>query len=121
VRAISYQGELVAIATRRRVFLAPRIAELPEGDPERRFVAAMCLYSRDVDDGEVPGPYSDREAGLYARCVLIPDESFEAHAVDADERLAKRFGVPVDQVVAKRCDIAVDEGPLGADGAPRCK
>jgi hypothetical protein len=114
VRAICYQGELVAVATCRRVFLAPRIAQLPEGDPELRFVAAMCLYSRDVDEGEVPGPYSDEDAELYARCVLIPDDSFEAHASRRDKDVASRFGVPVDQVGAKRRDVGTHDASCGA-------
>jgi hypothetical protein len=121
VRAISYRGELVAIATRARVYLAPTVAELARGDPKLRFVAAMCLYSRDVDEGEVPGPYSDEYAELYARCVLIPDESFVAHAAEPDECLAGRFGVPFDEVAAKRRDIAAYGGPCHTDGARRCK
>jgi hypothetical protein len=116
VRAICYQGELVAIATRRRVFLAPRIAGLPEGDPELRFVAAMCLYSRDIDEGEVPAPYGDEDAELYARCVLIPDHSFEIHAAERDENLASRFGVPVEQVAAKRRDLGTHQ--TCCDAAP---
>lgn len=35
----------MAVATRSRVYLAPRIDALGPGDPELRFVAAMCLYS----------------------------------------------------------------------------
>jgi hypothetical protein len=54
--AISYRGELVAIATRARVYLAPAVSALADGDPKLRFVAAMCLYSRDVDEGRVPDP-----------------------------------------------------------------
>jgi hypothetical protein len=36
VRAISYRGELVAVATRSRVYLAPRIEALAPGDPAPR-------------------------------------------------------------------------------------
>jgi hypothetical protein len=106
VRAISYRGELVAVVTRNRVHLAPRIEALPLGEPELRFVAAMCLYSRDVDEGEVPGPFSSCDAELFARCVLLPDEEFEHRANEPDSKLATRFGVPVEQVAAKRQDLA---------------
>lgn len=106
MRAISYRGELVGVATRSRVYLAPQIEALAPGDPELRFVAAMCLYSRDVDEGEVPGPFSTCDAELFARCVLLPDEEFARLAHDLDSELASRFGVPVEQVVAKRRDIA---------------
>jgi hypothetical protein len=106
VRAISYRGELVAIATRSRAYLAPRIDALAPGDQVLRFVAAMCLYSHDVDEGRVPGPFKNSDAELYARCVLLPDEEFECHAHDRDDELARRLGVPVEQIVAKRRDLA---------------
>lgn len=105
MRAISYRGELVAISTRSRVYLAPRIEALAPGDPDLRFVAAMCLYSCDVDAGDVPGPFTSSAAELYARCVLMPDEEFERHEREPDGVLARRFGVPVDQIPAKRRDL----------------
>ena len=106
MRAISYRGELVALATRDRVYLAPGVSELPRGHPRLRFVAALCLYGRDVDGGEVPGPYDEGEAELYARCVLMPDEEFKPHMHEIDVQVAERFRVPVEQVAAKRCDVA---------------
>jgi hypothetical protein len=121
VRAISYRGELVAIATRARVYLAPQVSALAQGTPKQRFVAAMCLYSRDVDESEVPGPYTDEGAELYARCFLIPDESFEGHAAEQDDHIARRFGVPIEQVPAKRRDVGTYEEPVrpGAPGWPQ--
>ena len=104
MRAISYRGELVALATRTRVYLAPQVSALPRGDPKLRFVAALCLYGRDVDAGEVPGPYDDGEGELYARTLLIPDEEFERVRHECDEELAERLRVPVEQVAAKRRD-----------------
>lgn len=105
MRAISYRGELVAIATRARVYLAPAVSALGRGDPKLRFVAAMCLYSRDVDQGHVPRPYRDEDAELYARCLFLPDDRFVAPAHEDDCDLADRFGVPVEQIAAKRRDI----------------
>jgi hypothetical protein len=105
VRAITYAGELVAIATPASVHLAPEIAGLSRGDPRLRFVAAMCLYSRDLDSGELEGPYRPGDAELYARCVLLPDEEFELRWQEPDDRLAARFRVPLEQVRAKRNDI----------------
>jgi hypothetical protein len=110
VRAISYRGKLVALATRRAVYLAPEISMLPFGDPKLRFVAALCLYSHDVDEGEVAGPYRPEEAELYARCVLLPDDEFEVFSDEPDGQLAKRFRVPLEQVSAKRGDLAREIG-----------
>jgi hypothetical protein len=105
MRAISYRGELVAIATAARVYLAPAVSALPRGHPKLRFVAALCLYGRDVDEGELPGPYDEQEGELYARTLLIPDEAFDRFGHLGDEELAERLGVPIEQVVASR------EGP----------
>ena len=106
MRAIFYRGRLVATATPQRVYLDPEIAALAPGEPLARFVAVMCLYSRDVDAGEVPGPYTDAGAELYARCVLIPDDGFASIVDEPGERLAERFRVPIEQIAAKRDDLA---------------
>jgi hypothetical protein len=76
----------------------------------------MCLYSRDVDEGEVPDPYSDYAAELYARCVLLPDDEFERHVRESDGELAGRFSVPVEQVAQKRREIAQIRCQPPADG-----
>jgi hypothetical protein len=108
---IGREGHFVSRRARRRRYpkprvSGPRIEALAPGDPELRFVAAMCLYSRDVDAGEIPGPFTSSAAGLYARCVLLPDQEFERHARERDGELAKRFRVPIEQVGAKRFDLA---------------
>lgn len=67
---IKYDGEIVATTTPRRVFLTERIEQLPTEDPRKRFIAAMCLYSGDIHAGELPGPYSDQAAELYAAAFV---------------------------------------------------
>lgn len=109
MRAISYWGELVALTTGARVYLAPNVAALPAGDPQLRFVAALCLYGRDVDTGEIPGPYCSEDAELYARCLLVPDDEFELCIAEPDDQLAKRFQVPIEQIRGKRLDLAAFE------------
>jgi len=114
------EGQLVAIAATERAYLSPDMARLPRGDPRRRMTAALCLYTRDVERRIVPGPWSAAAAELYARCLLICDEDFNAQAFASDEWLADRYGVPVDQVVRKREDlrrrgaVGAGQGPSGA-------
>lgn len=105
MRAIAYRGQLVALVTGASVHLAPQIGELPAGHPRLRMVAAMCLYSRDVDKGEVPAPYQEWAAELYARCLLLPDEEFQRFGHESDEELARRFSIPIEQVCEKRRDL----------------
>ncbi len=57
---------------------------------------------RDVEIGAVPGPYDEREAELYARTLLIPDEELE-RPLD-DEELAVRLDLPLEQIAARRRD-----------------
>jgi hypothetical protein len=106
MRAISYRGELVAVTTKSRVYLAPRVSELSRGDRLLRFVAALCLYSRDVDGGAVPVPYNQPDAEFYARSLLVADDEFERFAHETDVELAARFGLPQEQIAAKRRDVA---------------
>lgn len=108
VRAIRYKGELVAIVASRRVYLTPAVSKLPRGHPKLRFVAALCLYGRDVDAGQVPGPYDDADAELYARTLLIPDEELERFVDEPDEQLAVRLKMPIEQVAARRRDARGD-------------
>src|SRR4051794_13245128 len=77
----------------------------------------MCLYARDVSTGEVPGPYDDAAAELYARCLLIPDDSFDRGELAADEALARNYRVPPEQISAKRTDLAASDA-RGADPRP---
>ncbi len=88
-----------------RVWLAPAIDDLPRGHPLRRFVAAMCMYAHDVRHGLVPGPYTDRRAEIYARCLLLPDSAVVAAATLTDVELADRFEVPLEQARAKRAEL----------------
>lgn len=105
MRLITYRWEVVAIATPTRVYLAPAVEALPRGHPKLAFVAVMCLYSRDVDTGMLPGPYRSGDAELFARFVLMPNDEFELHRHEPDGKLAARFRVPVEQVRAKRAEL----------------
>ena len=113
VDLISYDGAVVAVAGSTRVWLAPTIDDLPPGHPLNRFVAAMCLCAHDVRHGLVPGPYTDRRAELYARCLLLPDRAVATAAGLTDAELAERFGVPLEQARAKRGELRA------AGGRPR--
>jgi hypothetical protein len=50
MRAIVHRGRVAALAAE-RVYFAPHIEALEPDHPERRFVAALCLYSHAVDTG----------------------------------------------------------------------
>lgn len=108
MQLITYNAQIAATAGATRIYFAPHLQERPKDDPERRFVGAMALYHHAVDRGELPGPYTDAAAELYARGVLVDDADFLASADLPDEALAERFGVPVEQIAAKRTD---ERGP----------
>jgi hypothetical protein len=68
---IRYRGRFAAIATARRSWLAPAIERLPDGHPDKRFVAFMVLYAMDVKRGDLPGPFSQVEAEAFASEVIL--------------------------------------------------
>jgi hypothetical protein len=97
---ISYAGELAAFAGRNRIVYVGELADLEPTDPRRRFVHAMGVYAAHVASGELDGPYTDADAELFARTLLIPDELRDADL--DDQALADELGVPVEQVAAAR-------------------
>jgi hypothetical protein len=102
---IRYAGAFAALASPLRVHFAPPLDTAPADDPVRRFVYAMAVCARDVDQGELPGPYADELAEAYARAFLMPDDEFASAAGEPDEALAARFGVPLEQIALKRADL----------------
>jgi hypothetical protein len=107
VTLIAYRGEIVATAGARRIYLAPRLASLGDGDPLLTFVAFMAAYAMRVRDGSAPGPYTHERAERFARLALMEDDQFrmfDANRLD-DRLIAGHFGVPVEQVEAKRNDL----------------
>ena len=59
----------------------------------------MCAYAGDVLRGELPGPYSDRDAVRYARAALIPERLLHRSGLDV-ERVAQAFGIPAQELGA---------------------
>jgi hypothetical protein len=104
---IQYRGKAVGVAGPSRFHLAPHIEASAPHDPLRAMVALMCVFAERVQAGDIPPPYSDERAELYARCALIDDDEFRL-ADDGglqDDVLAARFNVPVEQIDAKRRDL----------------
>jgi hypothetical protein len=64
-------------------------------------VIYMCAYAGDVLRGELPGPYSDRDAVRYARAALIPERLLHRSGLDV-ERVAQAFGIPAQELGAAR-------------------
>lgn len=105
MHAITYAGRIVAFTGATRFHFTPELDDKPPEDPLRRFVSLMCAYAQDVDAGELPGPYSDQLAEVYARSALIDDDEFRRLAPTLDDAaLAQHFNVPVEQIAHKRAD-----------------
>jgi hypothetical protein len=108
VRLIIHRGRVAALAAE-RVYYAPQIEALEPDHPERRFVAALCLYSHAVNTGQ-PGTdrYDQEEAERFARALLMPAEHFDASAWLPDADLAEQFVAPLDHVSARRDERSRD-------------
>lgn len=109
VIVIDRQGRPAAVVTRAGVQLAAQIAALKPDHPIRRWVACKAFFAGDVLAGRLCGPYSERRAEHFARCVLIDDDHLAAVlAADpniSDAALAEHFAVPIEQFAEKRQDI----------------
>lgn len=104
---ISYQDRAVALAARRRVWLATHIEALPDGHPTKRVVAFMALFARDVLCGELPGPYTDERALIFARLGFVDPDTYAAHYHDRDDDLAVVLELPAAVIPAVRRDQAL--------------
>jgi hypothetical protein len=63
------------MAGRERFYLAPHIAERPDGDPVKTFACFLAAYARDVLIRQLPDEpqrYFPARAEHYARECLIP-------------------------------------------------
>jgi hypothetical protein len=103
VRTIIHRHRIAALAAE-RVYYASHIEVLEPDHPERRFVAALCLYSHAVDSGRTGRPYDQGEAEAFARALLMPREAFGPVLAWTDLELAELFTVPLDQVTLRRRD-----------------
>jgi hypothetical protein len=102
VRTIVHRHRVAALAAE-RIYYAAHIEILEPDHPERRFVAALSLYSHAVDTGEACRAHYDQEdAERFARALLIPAEDFDASAWLPDAELAERFVAPLDHISSRR-------------------
>ena len=114
MRAIFYDGRAAAYTDCDQVVLSDRVAVLERDHPLRRFISAVCVFSCEADAGYVPGGWSSASAELYARALLMPTELFYPHErVLADHQLAEHFAVPLEQVRARRGDLAAQRAARG--------
>ena len=69
MRLVVHRGRVAALAAE-RVYYASHIEVLEPDHPERRFVAALCLYSHAVDTGRARrSDYDQGDAERFARAL----------------------------------------------------
>lgn len=103
---IEYRGTLVAVVSADRVHVvSPWLASRPAGDPDLRFVLYMCLCLGEVLGGRFGGPFSCELAARWARAGLIDRDLLAATEPAADETLASRWNVPLDQLKLAREEL----------------
>lgn len=106
MQQISYRGQAAAMAGRERFWLVDELAARDPQDPVRVWVTWLCLYARDILNGDQPGPWDQARAERFAREVLLPEEEFITVAHKPEQEVADQFGVPVEQVNARVIDLA---------------
>ena len=115
MRPITYRGELVALVVHGDLAVFSPVLEARGGeDPLFRFVAARCRLAMEIEGGLTAGPYDDERAEGHARDVLVPADCFAALAALPDPYLGACFGVPAEQIPARRAELGL--GPLAGGG-----
>jgi hypothetical protein len=114
MRRITYRGRAVALVVNGdlAVFSHDVEARGPD-DPLFRFGAAMCRLAMELELGVEGGPYDEERAEGYARELLMRADCFAALAALPDLYLAACFGVPAEQVPARRAELALALAPGG--------
>jgi hypothetical protein len=106
---ILYRGWPLAVVEPDRVHMHPALEALAEGDeshPLVRLACALALYAFEIHVGLIDGPFDQARAERYARELLMPADDFMPLAGLTDSELAALFGVPVEQVRARRLELA---------------
>jgi hypothetical protein len=96
---IIYRDRIVAVAGATRCYFT--VDDLDA--VSLRFVMAMCLCKREVDEGRQTGPFNSELAEQWARLILIGPSNLATSLSDAE--LAERLFVPVDQVALARAEL----------------
>lgn len=87
----------------------PHIDVLEADHPLRRFISAVCLWSREVDARRVPVRWDPGVAEVYARALLMPADLFEELERELpDHVLAEDLNVPLEQVERRRADLGAE-------------
>ena len=64
LQRITHNGELVAVVIAGQAIIDDTIPAA-----EQPLVQAKCLYALEIQAGDLPGPYTDQKADLYARAA----------------------------------------------------
>jgi hypothetical protein len=75
----------------------------------------MCGLAMEIERGLECGRYDDERAEGHAREALMPTDCFAALAALPDTYLAVCFGVPPEQVPARRAELGLAALDGGAD------
>lgn len=119
MRRITYRGRPVALVVKGDLAVfSPEVEVRGPDDPLFRFAAAMCRLAMELELRVETGPYDEERAERYAREVLLPAECFAALAALPDAYLATCFGVPAEQVPARRSDLGLGALSAGGDCRP---
>jgi hypothetical protein len=115
MRVIKHRHRVAAVAAE-RVHCSAHIEVLEPDHPERRFVAALCLYSHAVDSGQAGlGFYDQEDAERFARSLLMPADEFAPVAGWSDTELAELFAARSTRSRSAAASRATRTASSGAD------
>jgi hypothetical protein len=110
VRPILRRDRVAALAGRRVIF-AEHIEVVEPDHPERRWVAALCLYSHAVDTRQVRCGYVQADADERRAIAADATRGLRRERVAARRRARRAVRGSLDQVPLRRCERAEPRQP----------
>jgi hypothetical protein len=102
---VLYEDAPAALVGPTRFSFLGDVRRLPPGHPIVRMVTHMGYYAQLVLTGQLPGPYTNKDAERFARFALIDLDELVWRKNQTDDELAGLFRVPPQQVAEARQDL----------------
>jgi hypothetical protein len=97
---VLYRGEIVAYVRAAGLQLSAELNARPEDDPYRRMAWRMAQYALAACRDQLGFPYTDEDARMFARKILIPRE-LQERTLSNPSQTAIQIGVPIHELLDK--------------------
>lgn len=95
---VVYREEIVAMVSSAGLHLTAELQARPENDGYRRMALRMAQYALAACRGQLDVPYTDEDARMFARKILLPRE-LQERKLPNPSQTAIQIGVPIHELL----------------------